>query len=224
VTGGDASAADSGQDSSQGGGVVCKQVDGGCASLLNCSKEVPIVQVAQTAPTATGGVVTQGVYYLVGYTLFTGPNGATGTAGWYLDTQQIGMPSTGADGGDGGAGPDSSAAGLEASVADAEEGSTEDGGEENEDAEAAEGGADADAGPQEQQLPWLDVSQNDSSSLNTFAGMIIFSPPNNVSFTYACPSGNADFGATYSASATQIQYYYPGPGDQGTVQVTYKLL
>jgi hypothetical protein len=217
VTGGDASAADSGQDSSQDGGFVCKQVDGGCASLAQCSKQVPIVEVAASAPAPTGGTVTQGTYVLVDYTVFTGAGGGTGKVGWFTDTMLIGTPGQGdAGAGDAGAGDaDDDGGDLDGGEA----GADDDGGA----LDGGEAGTDAGSGNPELTYSWLDVTQSDTAPLSTVSGNITFTPPSSAGFADFCPTSSV-FGAQYSSSPTQLVLYYPGPNDMGTVQATYTLL
>jgi hypothetical protein len=85
ITGGDLDASttpsrEAGVDA--GGPSPCKQpADTTCTQLLNCGNWVPVTQVAQPAPTAAGGRVDDGLYYMTKYVIYTGTGGATGNQG-----------------------------------------------------------------------------------------------------------------------------------------------
>ena len=56
---------------------------GDCTNLDLAGVPVPIEQVAEDTPpvSATGGSISTGIYQLTSFTIFTGPNGASGQAG-----------------------------------------------------------------------------------------------------------------------------------------------
>jgi hypothetical protein len=52
--------------------------DGGCNNLINGASQVTFMQSNQQAPSATGGSVTTGLYYLTTMTIYNGQTGSTG--------------------------------------------------------------------------------------------------------------------------------------------------
>jgi len=56
---------------------------GNCTDLDLVNEPVPIEQVAEDTPPvdATGGSISTGIYQLTSFTIYTGPNGASGEAG-----------------------------------------------------------------------------------------------------------------------------------------------
>jgi hypothetical protein len=65
-----------------------------CTTLANVGAEVPIVGVAASMPTPTGGTIKDGTYVLTAMTAYTGPGGPTGPQ---ADKQSNTMRITGAN-------------------------------------------------------------------------------------------------------------------------------
>jgi hypothetical protein len=60
-----------------------------CNALVNGATAVTKTQVAMAPPTLLGGTVVDGTYFLTDYSIFTGPQGATGPMGTVQTTLQI---------------------------------------------------------------------------------------------------------------------------------------
>jgi hypothetical protein len=173
--------------------VSCHGADGGCNDLLLCGKQVNVVELSQTSPTAMGGTIVPGVYSMTAYRIFTGAGGANTTPGnWFKETFEILPGAT--------TGPD-----LDASS---------DG--------AAEGGAEAGTGSGTGMgtYPWSDLVQSDQGSPSRNGGEIVTQGTSLV-FQFDCAS-TSSFPTDYTATATTITTYYSDPGI-GQAEVTYSL-
>jgi hypothetical protein len=82
VSGQDAGGQDAAGDAASDAPVVCNTV-------VNAAPSVTKTQVAMAPPAPQGGTLVDGTYFLTDYTIFTGPQGATGSTGTSQTTLQI---------------------------------------------------------------------------------------------------------------------------------------
>lgn len=92
--GGEASAeAASGQEASTGdagsGEAQAAEAAAACNTLANGASSISVQQVAQNPPSAGGGPIVDGTYFLTDATIYTGPGGPTGPGGTTQTTIQI---------------------------------------------------------------------------------------------------------------------------------------
>lgn len=78
---GDAGAGSEAGDAGEGGGSDAARDAGGCTTLANTAQVVQEQDVAGPAPTAAGGVIADGTYFLTAARVFTGDGGAAGPTG-----------------------------------------------------------------------------------------------------------------------------------------------
>jgi hypothetical protein len=76
----------SGQDAS---GDAASEAAATCNTLANAATPVTEMQVAMAPPMLQGGTIADGTYFLTGFTIYTGPQGATGAMGTRQTTLQI---------------------------------------------------------------------------------------------------------------------------------------
>lgn len=177
-------AADGG-DAGEGGGILgtCRSVDGGCASFVDCSPKVTVMETGASAPTAMGGVVGDGTYVLTDLTLYAGTGGTAKTplSAWFRQTLRV----TTILGGSADAG-----GGLDASPdADVEAGVTYD--------------ASGDAGPLPIRIALEEAAETDQQSLATLSGTIT-TQGDQLIIDYACPPSQAAFAAQYTSTGAAL--------------------
>jgi hypothetical protein len=178
--------------------VSCYGSDAACTDLSLCGAEVYATEVAQSAPSPSGGTIVPGLYSMTKYVIYTGPSGASGTlSNWFKETFVVSSPS-----GDGGV-----------------DASKEEGG-----ADASDDASAIDAGALGGTFPWSDVDEsNDSPNSPASSTGYLIAEGTSLVFQYEC--ANASTVTTgYTATSTAILVYIADSGGLGTAQITYSLM
>jgi hypothetical protein len=184
--------------STDAGAVSCYGSDAGCNDLSLCGEKIYVTEVAQAAPTGTGGTIAPGLYSMTKYTIYTGTGGSNQTlSNWFKETLTLASGTGASD-----AGTDADAGLLADAGGDA-------------------GAASTDAGTAGGTFVWQDVSESNDGATANGSGVVVTSGTS-LAFELECASASSLSG-TYTATSGGFIAYYDDPGT-GTAAVTFSLM